>query len=144
MNYSKIASYSFSLSFKLSFKKNRCSSPNPAEALEIFPKAIRNGTIFRFPAKNDQMTTRKYHIYIYHFVAYFMLILNIYIYMSYQLRLVIQEIIRISFSECELGKVRGKNLKVPLFAERKFCFKPSFFSKQTVWKRSNIFGISTL
>ena len=33
--------------------------------------------------KNDQMTMRKYNIYIYHFIAYFMLILSIYIYMSY-------------------------------------------------------------
>ena len=63
------------LSFYL--KKNRGSSPYPAEALGIFPEAVRNGTIFRFPAKNDQMTKRKKHIYIYHFVAYFMLILNI-------------------------------------------------------------------
>ena len=59
------------LSFHL--KKNRGLSPYPAEALGIFPEAVRNGTIFRFPAKNDQMTKRKYHIYIYHFVAFNML-----------------------------------------------------------------------
>jgi len=39
--------------------------------------------------------------------------------MFYLLGLVIWEIIRIYFSECELGRVRGKNLKLPLFAERK-------------------------
>ncbi len=43
-----------------------------------------------------------------------MLILNI-----YRLGLVIKEILRIPFSECDLGKVYGKNLKVTLFAERK-------------------------
>ena len=43
--------------------------------------------------------------------------------MSYWLGLVIEELIRIQFSECELGKIRGKTLKVPLFAERKVCLE---------------------
>jgi len=67
------------LLFKLLFKKNRSLTRNPAELIRVFPEAVRNCTIFRFPAKNDQMTKRKYHIHIYHFVAYLMLILNIYI-----------------------------------------------------------------
>jgi hypothetical protein len=49
----------------------------PNQVLGIFPEAVRNSTIFRFPAKNDRMTKRKYPIYIYRFVAYFMLILKI-------------------------------------------------------------------
>ena len=43
--------------------------------------------------------------------------------MSYWLGLVIKEIIRIYFSECELGKVLRKTRKVPLFAERKVCLE---------------------
>ena len=57
---------------------------------------------------------RENTIYLYHFVAYLILILNI-----YRLELVIQATSRISFSECDLGRVHGKNRKVPLFAERK-------------------------
>ncbi len=40
--------------------------------------------------------------------------------MSYWLGLVIEEIIRI---QCELGKIRGKTLNIPLFAERKVCLE---------------------
>jgi hypothetical protein len=43
--------------------------------------------------------------------------------MSYWIGLVVQEKIRVKFSECELVKVRGKILKVPLFAERKVCLE---------------------
>ena len=43
--------------------------------------------------------------------------------MSYWIGLVVQEIIRVKFCECDLGKVRGKILKVPLFAERKVCLE---------------------
>jgi hypothetical protein len=71
------------LSFYL--KKNRWLNPNHAEVIKVFPEAIRNFTIFKFPAKIDQMIKRKYH-YIYHFVAYLTLILSIYIF--YRLGLV--------------------------------------------------------
>jgi hypothetical protein len=30
---------------------------------------------------------------------------------------------KLKISECEIAKVRGKNLKVPLFAERKVCLE---------------------
>jgi hypothetical protein len=76
INCSKTTSYSESLLIKLSFKENRCSSPNPVEVIGIFPETFPNCTIFRFHAKNDQMTKRKYRIYKYHFAAYFMLILE--------------------------------------------------------------------
>ncbi len=66
INCSKTTSYSESLLIKLSFKENRCSSPNPVEVIGIFPEAFPNCTIFRFHAKNDQMTKRKYRIYKYH------------------------------------------------------------------------------
>ena len=43
--------------------------------------------------------------------------------MSYWIGLVVQEIIRVKFSECELVKVRGKILKVPLFVELNVCYE---------------------
>ena len=58
--------------------------------------------------------------------------------MSYWLGLVIKEIIRIYFSECELGKVRRKTLKVPLFAKRKVCLeKRVTYLESTFYKIQN-------
>ena len=71
---SEICLLTYASSLKLLFKKNCCLDPNFFEVIRFFPEAIRNFTVFRFPAKNDQMTKRKYHTYIYHFVAYLMLL----------------------------------------------------------------------
>jgi hypothetical protein len=65
---------------KVILKLKCCKSPNSAEVIGIFPEAVRNCIIFRFPAKNTKEQEKIPYVYI-PFVAYFMLILNIY--MSY-------------------------------------------------------------
>ena len=56
----------------------------------VFPAALSNYPIHGFPAKNDQIVKRKYHTYKYHFVAYLMFILNIYLF--YKLGLIVKDI----------------------------------------------------
>jgi len=79
-----ITNYYIYLESAFYLKKQSLLNPNPVEVIRVFPVALRNFKIFRFPAKNEQMTKRKYHIYIYNFIAYLIPILNIYFF--YRLR----------------------------------------------------------
>ena len=44
---------------------------------------------------------------------------------------------KLKIFECDIGKVRGKNLKVPLFAERKVCLEKETHLESAFYKLQN-------